>query len=108
MKITTHTLISLFFALTIIGCNDPIERTGTVVDRDTGEPLEGVSIEIHLGFIKRDTLSEKVFTDENGYFHVSQLEDSDKLFEVRKEGYIGFVNALSQPNDTIRLEKMRE
>lgn len=92
----------------MVGCENKIERSGIVVDQQSNEPLENVSIEIYLKHQSRDSLVEKVFTDHKGYFFIGEKRDRDLLFELRKSGYIDFVSSLSVANDTIRLERDTE
>ncbi len=99
-------IVLTLFALS--GCNNPIERKGIVVDRQTNAPLQDVSIEIYLSVQRRDSLKEKVFTDSKGHFHIKEKRDDDQLFVLRKSGYIGHTSSLSNANDTIELERIED
>lgn len=94
-----------FILFTLVGCNNPIERSGIVIDKQTKEPLQNVSIEIYLKTQRRDSLNEKVFTDRNGHFHIREERDEGQLFILQKSGYISHTNSLSTVNDTIKLER---
>ncbi|MCR9289601.1 MAG: carboxypeptidase-like regulatory domain-containing protein [Bacteroidetes bacterium] len=98
----------ILILFTLAGCNHPIERSGIVVDRQTKEPLQGVTIDIYLKTQRRDSLKEKVFTDSNGHFYIREKRDEDLLFLLQKNGYIGHVNSLSIINDTIKLEREKD
>ena len=97
--------IIIFTLFNMVGCTEKIERSGIVVDRNTNEPVKGVSIEIYLKHQRRDSLKEKVITDKRGQFYISERIDKEELFELRKDGYIGFVSTLSIENGTIKLER---
>jgi len=86
-------------------CKEPIERSGVVVDRDTNEPIEGVSIDIYMKYQKRDSLQQKIITDKNGHFTITEKRDINEMFQLEKVGYIGHVNSLKIKDDTIRMEK---
>ena len=96
-------ILSVF--LILVGCDNRIERSGFVIDETTKEPIEGVTIEVYLKAQKGDSLTEKIFTDSTGYFHISEKRDKDVLFEINKRGYISQIHSLSIANDTIRLER---
>ena len=101
----TSTLLLLFVCFSFMGCNPDIERSGYVVDKETLEPIENVSIDIYMKHQKRDSLQQKVFTNYEGYFSISEKRGENQMFQLYKEGYIGFVNSLSVKMDTIKLEK---
>lgn len=100
------TSLILLSVLSAFGCAEKIERSGIIIDQSSGESIEGVSIDIYRMHQKRDSLKEKVFTDSLGQFQILEKIGKHKLFLLRKEGYIGYVNSLSGPNDTIRMEKL--
>ncbi len=100
--------IIIFTFFIMIGCTEKIERSGIVVDRNTNEPLEGVSIDLYLKYQRRDSLKDNVFTDEKGYFYITEKIDEDELFQLRMDGYIGHVSSLSIENDTIKLERIED
>lgn len=102
---TSATCILAFTLLILSGCGKKIERKGVVVDELTNEPLEGVTIDIYMKSQKRDSLKEKVYTDNNGYFFMDEKRSTGQSFLIYKEGYIGHVSSLTVENDTIRLEK---
>jgi 5-hydroxyisourate hydrolase-like protein (transthyretin family) len=87
------------------GCENAFVRSGYVVDKQTKEPIEGVLVEIYMKSQMKDSLKEKVFTNENGYFQIDEKRDKNTTFILEKAGYIGYVNSLIQNNDTIFLEK---
>ena len=97
--------IIIFTLFAFVGCVEKIERSGTVVDRHTNEPLKGVSIEIYLKHQRRDSLIEKVVTNNKGQFYISEKIDKEKLFELHMDGYISHVSSLSLKKDTIKLER---
>jgi hypothetical protein len=90
-----------------ISCSNPIERSGYVIDEDSMQPLEGVSVDIYMKHQRRDSLQEKVFTDSNGYFFVAEKRDDDILFLMYKYGYIGYTSSLKVANDTILFERVK-
>lgn len=94
-----------FFLIFLAGCHQQIERSGTVVDRETNEAISGAEIDIYLRYQTGDSLKQKVFTDKYGRFFISEKRNEGLLFDVQKEGYIGFVSSLAEAGDTIRLEK---
>ena len=95
----------VFTLFALVSCNNPIERSGIIIDRETFKPLQNVSIDIYMKTQKRDSLKEKVFTDSNGHFFIREKRNKDQLFLVQKDGYISYTNSLSIGNDTIKLEK---
>ena len=95
-------ILALF---TMVGCTQKIERSGIVVDRETNLPIAGVSIDFYLKHQTRDSLKQKVVTDQKGHFYISEKVNETQLFQVYKEGYIGHVNSLAVKNDTITLER---
>lgn len=96
---------SIFMLFILAGCSNPIERSGVVIDKQTKEPIQDVSVEIYMKNQKRDSLKEKVFTDANGHFHIKEKRDEDLLFLLYKNGYIGYTSSISIPNDTIIFER---
>ncbi len=108
MRISTYSiknlLILVIASLLLSGCDEEITRSGVVIDSQTGKPVEGVSIDVYLKYQKRDSLLNKVLTDQNGKFFISEKKSEGLLFLLDKEGYTGFVSSLSKANDTIRLE----
>ena len=96
-------LFVLFFFCT--GCTEVFERSGIVVEEESNAPLEGVSIELYLKEQKGDSLTSKVFTDNNGHFYISETHNKDRLFQLSKPGFIDYVGTLSANNDTIKLER---
>jgi uncharacterized lipoprotein YajG len=97
--------IIILSTILFVGCDQKIERSGVVVDKLTNEPIPNVSIEIYLKNQRRDSLIKKVFTDRNGYFHITEKRSKGQLFELNKIGYISHVNSLSVENDTIELKR---
>lgn len=84
------------------------ERSGVVIDKETGEPLEGVRIENYRAFSNRElALHPGVTTGKNGYFHINQKINENTQFSLDLEGYIGYVSELPKQGDTIRLEKIK-
>lgn len=101
LYLTTDYLIKIVFAA-------KIERSGVVLDKETGEPLEGVRIENYRAFSNRKlALNPEVTTDKNGYFHIKQKINESTQFSLDLEGYIGYVSELPKQVDTIRLEKIK-
>ncbi len=96
----------LFAFLVLASCQNSFERKGIVVDAQTKKPIEGASVDIYMKTQKRDSLKEKVFTDNTGYFFVEEKRKKEQLFIIEKEGYMGFVSSLTKPNDTILLERL--
>ena len=101
-SITYSLALTIFF---MVGCDNKIERSGIVVDELSGEPIEGVSIEVYLKNQRGDSLMKKIFTDHDGYFHIAEKRSKSLDFELNKSGYISHINSLSIESDTIRLEK---
>ena len=58
------------------------EMSGTVKDEDTGEPIEGASVQWQL-----EGTASSVFTDDNGCFSIPDLEPGQYRLLVTKEGY---------------------
>lgn len=84
------------------------ERSGVVIDQETGEPLAGVRIEYYRAFTDdKLALNPKVVTDKNGYFHIRQKINENTLFSLDLEGYYSYVSELSKQGDTIKLEKLK-
>lgn len=104
-RVNLHIVLFTFF---LTSCSDPIERSGVVIDATTHYPIEGASIEIYLKEQTKDSLQNKVFTDEKGCFSISEKKDSELLFSINKDGYKGFVGTLSNANDTVLLEPFSE
>lgn len=98
-------LIVFLSTIILVGCNQQIERSGVVIDALTNEPIPEVSIDIYLRNQRRDSLINKVYTDRNGFFHITEKRSKAMLFELSKIGYINHVSSLSVENDTIQLEK---
>lgn len=97
--------IIILSTIIFVGCDKKIERSGVVVDNLTHEPIPGVSIEVYLKNQRRDSLQKKIFTDLNGYFHITEKRSKGLLFQLNKYGYISHVSPLSVENDTIELER---
>lgn len=101
LYLTTDYLTKVVFAA-------KAERSGVVIDKETGEPLEGVRIENYRAFSNRElALHPEVTTDKNGHFHIKQKINENTQFSLDLEGYIGYVSELPKQGDTIRLEKIR-
>ncbi len=105
------TLPVLFFAtkyLNEIFFAAKTERSGVVIDKETGEPLAGVQIENYRAFADdKLALNPKVVTDKNGHFHIKQKINIKTLFSLDLEGYYGYVSRLPKQGDTIKLEKIK-
>lgn len=71
---------------------------GTVTDKETGEPLEGVKVTLTFG-----TLNYKVTTDKKGYFYKSGLKNGAYQAKYEKEGYIPAI-----ANFRLRISQKRE
>lgn len=85
-----------------------IERSGVVIDKETGIPLEGVKIENYRAFSNRElALNPAITTDKNGHFHIKHKINENTQFSLDLEGYIGYVSELSKQGDTIKLEKIK-
>ncbi len=97
-------LISIILLAGFTQCTTKIERSGFVLDAVSKEPIEGVSVEIYMKYQRKDSLAQKVLTDANGYFYIKEKRNDNQLFAVRKKGYIGYISALSVPEDTVFLE----
>ncbi len=95
-----------YFTRTVFAAN--IERSGVVIDKETGKPLEGVRIENYRAFSNSEfALNPAITTDKNGYFHSKQQINENTQFSLDLEGYIGYVSKLPKQGDTIRLEKIK-
>jgi len=103
--------ISFFASITLVllifvGCDEKIERSGIVVDQQTHEPLQDVLIEIMFKQKTKDSLNEKVLTDQNGYFFISERKSKKQLYELSKSGYVKLSSFLTVKNDTTELERV--
>lgn len=96
---------AIMWMLAISGCENAFERNGYVVDKATRLPLEGVSVDIYLKAQAKDSLKEKVLTDQNGYFHITEKRSKHTTFLLEKTGYTGYVSSLADKQDTVFLEK---
>lgn len=99
---TFITLVLLIF----VGCDEKIERSGIIVDQQTHEPLQDVLIEIMYKQHTKDSLNEKVLTDQNGYFFISERKSKKQLYELSKSGYVNLRSFLIVKNDTTELERV--
>lgn len=101
----------LFFTenyLTEVFFPTKIERSGVVIDKETGKPLEGVPIELHSGYINdKLILNPKVVTDKDGHFSIKQKISKNALFVFSLEGYYGYTSSLQKQGDTIKLERVK-
>ncbi len=101
----------LFFTenyLTEVFFPTKIERSGVVIDKETGKPLEGVPIERHSGYMDdKLALNPKVVTDKNGHFSIKQKISKNALFVFSLEGYYGYTSSLQKQGDTIKLERVK-
>ena len=98
----------IIILLIIVGCDKKIERSGYVVDEQTNEPLQNVIIKkIHYRDQTKDTLREKILTDQNGYFYFGERSNK-QLFVLSKSGYVNFSSFLTVENDTIKLERVTD
>ncbi|MGB0431283.1 MAG: hypothetical protein ACPGLV_12480 [Bacteroidia bacterium] len=103
---TIYRLNAVFlFCILLTNSQNSIERSGVVVDKETNEPIEGVEIDIYMKTQKRDSLKQEVLTDKKGRFRINEKRDEDLMFQLRKAGYIGFVNSLEIEGDSVRMEK---
>lgn len=100
----THLKLAIAVLL-LWGCAEPFERIGRVIEEGSGQPVQGLSVDIYMKTQVRDSLQEEVFTDSRGYFQVKEKRSSKTLFLLSKPGYIGFTSSLPLQNDTIYLEK---
>jgi hypothetical protein len=110
MKLIPKNIVYLLLVsvhMLLLGCDTKIERSGYVVDDLTNKPLKDVSIEVYLKNQRKDSLTEKVFTNSEGYFQISEKRSKELLFELSKQGYISHVGTLSVLPDTIRLEPVK-
>jgi len=97
--------IVLLLPVLASGCNTISERSGVVLDRETEKPIEGVSVEIHLGHLKNNELKNEVVTNKNGEFEIKEERGADVLFSFVKEGYIVFTTTITEPGQEILLER---
>jgi|GEM_PF-5009552 len=101
LYLTTDYLTKIVFAA-------KTERSGVVIDKETGKPLEGVRIENYRAFSNSEfALNPAITTDKNGYFHIKQKINENTQFSLDLESYIGYVSELSKQGDTIKLEKTK-
>ena len=98
--------ILIIILLILVGCDEKIERSGIVVDQQTHEPLQDVLIEIMYKQHTKDSLNEKVLTDQNGYFFISERKSKKQLYELSKSGYVKLRSFLTVKNDTTELERV--
>ena len=99
----------IIILLIIVGCDKKIERSGYVVDEQTNEPLQNVVIrKIYYRDQTKDSLWEKILTDQNGYFYFGEKRSKRQLFVLSKSGYVNFRSFLTVENDTIKLERVTD
>jgi len=92
MKIKLISFIGLLligiFLMHSCGKDSPTIVNGTVVDKYTGKPIEGVSITLqitHKGDPSNNTEIKDIVSDENGNFYF-EYNLPVYLFELRKSG----------------------
>jgi len=95
----------LGFLFVVSACKHAEPKRGVIVDDSTQLPVAGVRIELYLKDVKGDSLSKKIYSDENGRFEIQENLPADQTFVLEKDGYISFVSGFSSQYDTIRLER---
>lgn len=104
LKTVLHFSVLLALLVTT-GCGQATERKGYVFEHQTHKPLPGVSVEIYMKQTLKDSLKTKVFTDHNGYYHITEKRSKSTTFLLHKDGYIDWVSSLTEDNDTVYLEE---
>ena len=109
-KIILGVIFSVLIIIIFPGCDAHQEAKGTVIDKDTKQPIDSVSIGPTEQEDTSYSYSKKTYTNNKGEFYFFRITSSCS-FELffNKQGYKVLKVSYDNPerNDTLYLEKIK-